>query len=322
MSDPLEELYQRGLAAMPAWNDSGPDVDARHAAAVAWITQAAQAGHERAMTSLADGMAGEASFDWCIRVAKAGNANPLVSALTSGDHPTERYLAVLAAADAGAPWAQTAVAAVYRLGMRDASGELVATRPLAWGWLPLAADPSAAGLARLLAAAKAGWAAASYALAASPQDFTAAEALVHARAALRPDGVLPPSLRRVARRPLAMLLDLTKSPFAERFAARQELAEAGDGEAQAWLGDRYRDGDGVAQDLVVARRWYELAAANGEVAGLRELGRCCEQGLGGPVDEARARELYQQAAELGGDAFARQRLVQKYGMDWYGGDPK
>jgi TPR repeat protein len=62
---------------------------------------------------------------------------------------------------------------------------------------------------------------------------------------------------------------------------------------------------------------FEQAAAAGAVDGLRELGRMCEKGIAGPVDTARARALYEEAAELFGDAFSRDRLVSAFGLTWY-----
>lgn len=93
--------------------------------------------------------------------------------------------------------------------------------------------------------------------------------------------------------------------MAERLALYEQLAEAGDDDAFVWLGERYRDGDGVARDVTHARALFERAAALASVDGLRELGRMYEDGIGGPADELRARACYEQAAELGADAFSR-----------------
>ncbi|HMV67626.1 MAG TPA: hypothetical protein PKA64_12310, partial [Myxococcota bacterium] len=79
-----------------------------------------------------------------------------------------------------------------------------------------------------------------------------------------------------------------------------------------------RAGD-LCLDPASARSWYERAAAAGSVEACRELGRMCEEGIGGAVDEDRARALYEQAAELGGDVYARRRLVERFGLSWYGG---
>ena len=43
----------------------------------------------------------------------------------------------------------------------------------------------------------------------------------------------------------------------------QEAADAGDPQGAFWLADCYRDGEVVKQDLVKARRLYEVAVAGG-----------------------------------------------------------
>lgn len=61
-----------------------------------------------------------------------------------------------------------------------------------------------------------------------------------------------------------------------RVAAQAEYARA-----QYNLGHVCRGGIGVDQDLVEARRWFELAAAQDDLQGLSTLGLFCLRGTGG-----------------------------------------
>ncbi|HMV67965.1 MAG TPA: hypothetical protein PKA64_14055, partial [Myxococcota bacterium] len=109
MSETAEQRYRRGMDMLPAWDEEGPEADARYAEGVALVIEAADAGHEPAMRSLADGVAGEEAGLWCVRLAQAGEDNPLKSSLTNTDFPPEHGLAVLEAARRGEPWAMAAV---------------------------------------------------------------------------------------------------------------------------------------------------------------------------------------------------------------------
>ena len=57
-------------------------------------------------------------------------------------------------------------------------------------------------------------------------------------------------------------------------------AEAGDATAQFILGGMYENGDGVAEDLTLARHWYEKAAAQGFADAQFNLGVMYENGNG------------------------------------------
>ena len=59
------------------------------------------------------------------------------------------------------------------------------------------------------------------------------------------------------------------------------------------LGELYQNGQGVPQDYVKAREWYELAADMGDANAMVDLGLLYFNGLGVPQDYAKARELYQ-----------------------------
>jgi hypothetical protein len=311
------ERYREGLALLPNWNEHGEEADARYQRGLALITEAAEAGHLAAIKDLADGMAREASFDWSVKLAALGDVGPLLSNITSGDYPDEQSRAVFAAARSGVPWAQLAVGRLYRMGMRDGGGVLIATRDDAFGCLPGAADPQPEGFAWLKRAHAAGWTAATLWLADTLRHEEPVRALEYARAALAGSGPLMPSERVRACKVLAELLDESDAPLAERVTLYTRLAEEGDADAHVWLGDRCRLGEGGAVDLAAARAHYERGADAGSTEAMRELGKMCEAGHAGPVDIDRAVELYKNAAEMGNDALARDRLATRFGLTWY-----
>ncbi|HNC99137.1 MAG TPA: hypothetical protein PKW90_23585, partial [Myxococcota bacterium] len=154
-----KRTYEEGLTLLPGWTESGPEADARHERGRALILLAAEAGYRPAMVMMAHGMAKEASFSWAVRLAQRGELNELATALTDSDFPVEEQRQVLAAAKTGEPWAQVAVGMVYGNGMQDmATGEMVATQPDGYGWLPAAPDPEKESEKWLEAAADSGWA--------------------------------------------------------------------------------------------------------------------------------------------------------------------
>ena len=59
------------------------------------------------------------------------------------------------------------------------------------------------------------------------------------------------------------------------------------------------NGDGVAQDFVLAAEWYEMAAAQGCIESRHRLGAMCYHGRGMEQDFARAVAEYRRAAEEG-----------------------
>lgn len=316
-----EALFDEARRIQPRWNETGPDVDARHDRAHALMVRAAEAGHLPALEALADGGAG--CFPWAVRLARRGDVGPLVSALTSGDHPVELAREVLDAAESDEPWAQLAVAAVYALGMVHVpTGVLIATQPDGFGWLPAVPDPPAEARRRSNRALATGWAPAALRLAFADRLDDPARALASLMVALADSASLLPKDRNRAKALLPLLLEASGADPARTLEVRRTLAAAGDAASQAWLGDRYRRGEGVPVDPAAARALYESAAGAGDVDACRELGHMCETGEGGPIDEARARALYERAAELGADAFARDRLVEKFGLTWYARTPE
>jgi TPR repeat protein len=83
------------------------------------------------------------------------------------------------------------------------------------------------------------------------------------------------------------------------FAVFQTGADHGDAISMANLGKLYQYGQGVAQDYVKARDWYEKAAANGYANAMSSLGWLYQNGQGVAQDYAKARELYEKAADQG-----------------------
>lgn len=316
-TDAAEALFVEGRAAMPSWGEPDPG-DVRLQRALGLLREAATLGHLGAMEMLAHGSEGERPGEWSLALARRGDTGPLVSNLVNADFPPSFGLGVLAAARAGEPWAMLAVGRVYGMGMRYAdSGIAVATQDGGWGWLPGVPDPDAEAAVWTGRARDTGWAPAVLHAAGERRldDPAAAYALVCE--ALRGATALVPKDLAYARRLCAELADRVGVPIADRIALWSGLAEAGDVDAMARLGDCRRKGEGGPKDLVAARAWYARAAAGGSVAGCRELGKMLEKGQGGPRDEAGAIAQYQSAAELGADRYSRERLAKRFGQEWY-----
>ena len=83
------------------------------------------------------------------------------------------------------------------------------------------------------------------------------------------------------------------------FAVFQTGADRGDAISMANLGKLYQYGQGVAQDYVKARDWYEKAAADGYANAMSSLGWLYQNGQGVAQDYAKAREWYEKAAAKG-----------------------
>ncbi|MEI8015182.1 MAG: tetratricopeptide repeat protein [Nitrospira sp.] len=92
-------------------------------------------------------------------------------------------------------------------------------------------------------------------------------------------------------------------------------AARGDREAQAMLGNLYHMGNGVPQDYVQARQWYERAAAQGHAVAQGNLAVMYRVGQGVPQDHGKARQWYEKAAALGnGEAQARLAVMYHMGQ--------
>jgi TPR repeat protein len=88
---------------------------------------------------------------------------------------------------------------------------------------------------------------------------------------------------------------------------------------KAWalnmMGQRYERGIGVKQSYVMATRLYDLAAQQGDVGSMFNLGVLYDNGEGVEQSYEKAIEYYEQAADLG-DAGAQKSL----GVMYYNGD--
>lgn len=80
-----------------------------------------------------------------------------------------------------------------------------------------------------------------------------------------------------------------------------EKAKEGDAAAQAYVGEIYEKGLGLAPDYGLAREWYSRAAATGNTRAAINLGNIYEQGLGVPVDKVSALNWYRKASGFDDD---------------------
>ena len=88
----------------------------------------------------------------------------------------------------------------------------------------------------------------------------------------------------------------------------EEAAEQGLVDAQANLGDLYKNGKGIPHDDAKAIKWYTLAAEQGSIRAQRNLGWMFEQGNGTAKDRKSAIKWFQKAADQG-DAVSRYNLI-------------
>jgi len=78
-------------------------------------------------------------------------------------------------------------------------------------------------------------------------------------------------------------------------------------EVFALIGDAYRDGNGVGQDYIMARKWYRKGADVGEIMATLKLAGCYEKGIGGEQDYEKAMDNYLVLAErINGRGFEHQ----------------
>ena len=92
-------------------------------------------------------------------------------------------------------------------------------------------------------------------------------------------------------------------------AELRKVAEQGDAQAQFRLGVCYAKGDGVAEDLREAVKWFRKAAEQGDAKGQFNLGNCYANGDGVAEDQREAVKWYRKAAEQG-DALAQAALKE------------
>lgn len=96
------------------------------------------------------------------------------------------------------------------------------------------------------------------------------------------------------------------------------LAESGDVEAQAALGNAYFGGIGGKTDMKQARKWYEKAAAQKHPQATRTLGEMWAKGQGGKKDVKKATKLWIEAEKLG-DPLAPTLVADQMFSDITGG---
>ncbi|MDX5366659.1 MAG: peptidoglycan-binding protein [Alphaproteobacteria bacterium] len=87
-----------------------------------------------------------------------------------------------------------------------------------------------------------------------------------------------------------------------------DAANRGDAAAQYAVGDRYANGEGVAQDMAEAAKWFERSANQGLAAAQYRLATQYEKGRGVKQDDRLAREWYEKAAQ-GGNVKAMHNLA-------------
>ena len=86
----------------------------------------------------------------------------------------------------------------------------------------------------------------------------------------------------------------------DSLADMKKWAEQGNVEYQIKVGRIYYEGEGVRQDLVLARRMFQKAANKGDIRGQGMLGFFYEEGLGGlKRNRATAKEWYGKACDKG-----------------------
>ncbi|MCK5746913.1 MAG: sel1 repeat family protein, partial [Oricola sp.] len=79
----------------------------------------------------------------------------------------------------------------------------------------------------------------------------------------------------------------------------QDAAALGFPPAQLQLGELYKTGQGVEQDLGQARVWFRRAANGGNVLAMHHIGVMTARGDGGPADSQEAISWFEQAANFG-----------------------
>lgn len=85
----------------------------------------------------------------------------------------------------------------------------------------------------------------------------------------------------------------------DAFEQHMALAQRGVSASQMSIGTYYQLGIGCAEDHAAARKWYGLAAEQGNVIAHLYLGALLQMGFGGPADIVKAVTHYRIAAENG-----------------------
>ncbi len=102
-----------------------------------------------------------------------------------------------------------------------------------------------------------------------------------------------------------------KGEFSAARGIWQPLAEAGDAQAQAWLGSLYANGEGVKVDGREAFAWYLRSAEGGNAQAQANVGAFYFMAKGVAKNETEAARWFERAAEQG-DANAQFNLAVLY----------
>ena len=123
-------------------------------------------------------------------------------------------------------------------------------------------------------------------------------------------GSLPPAM---AADDLARATALMqRNDFAAAIPLLRQLADEGNGDAQAYLGGIYLAGlGGLPRDTALAGKWLRQAARQGNATAAFNLGLMAERGEGGLADFSGAKAWYEQAA-YGGFPMAMLKLGEAY----------
>ncbi|HEX7777271.1 MAG TPA: peptidoglycan-binding protein [Parvibaculum sp.] len=109
-----------------------------------------------------------------------------------------------------------------------------------------------------------------------------------------------PTLTPVPAKPVASApLDKAAGQMPAGERALRNAATAGNPAAQYEVGQRYANGEGMAQDLSQAAYWYNQAADQGLAIAQYRLATLFEKGRGVPQDDGKARSWYEKAATQG-----------------------
>lgn len=113
---------------------------------------------------------------------------------------------------------------------------------------------------------------------------------------------------------LMMAVECISATSSRQIAEWREMANAGDAEAQAHLGDCYFKGDGVIADSEEAVSWYRRAAENGNALSRLSLGVCYYKGTGVVQDTVEAYKwiLLAEAAGCEGARAWRNKLYDEH----------
>lgn len=96
-------------------------------------------------------------------------------------------------------------------------------------------------------------------------------------------------------------LNAAESPDAASAAIErlEEAAALGHPPAQLQLGELYKTGQGVEEDLSQARIWFRRSANGGNVLAMHRIGVLTARGDGGPADTQAAISWFERAANRG-----------------------